>query len=281
MRIERADADHHGLGQTELRRPFGRQRPDRLVRRVRLRREEPAHRREPRLDGGEEVLVRQAVPLGGPEPLVPSGAAGALDGAGRERARQEARDEVAVLDPAARRLGDPPPLAQDVRRLRDDPFGRVDATDIAQIGSVPLRRDAVDPLGLLGRGVVLPQDEHRIGVVREVVAQGERRAVVIGQTRRRAGGVHGQPRDPRRSALARLREAGANRALHRLDAVAGVLAVLLAPRVRVPARRPPLIRRGGDGELGAVHRVHQQASDAVRAEVQPDDEASVRHRISP
>ena len=267
MAVEGAAADHHVRGKPELRGPLRRKRADRNVGGAGFGVKPVAKPGQQRVDSGEELLGGQPAPACVPHRLVPGGAAAADHGERLGAAGQFAGDPVAVLDPAVRGGAD---LRIDLQRVQDlapEPFARIDAPFVdAEIGPAPACGILVDPGRLGDRGVVLPQNEHRVGVVGELRFQRERRAVTVHRARGRAGGVDRDAGDA--GSILPLERAFDHR-LDSLKVIERVLAESVVRGVAVSALRPAGVIVYAGGELLAVFG-DQHGADAVGAEIKTD-----------
>ena len=114
--------------------------------------------------------------------------------------------------------------------------------------------------------MVLPQNEHRVGVVGELRFQRERRAVTVHRARGRAGGVDRDAGDA--GSILPLEHAFDHR-LDSLKVIERVLAESVVRGVAVSALRPAGVIVYAGGELLAVFG-DQHGADAVGAEIKTD-----------
>ena len=172
-----------------------------------------------------------------------------------------------MLDGAGGRGADARIGAEDVEDLAPEPLAGIDAPLVGGVvGSVAGMGGLVDAVCLLEGRVVLPEDEHGVGVVGELGAQGEREAGGVREAGRRAGGVDSDAGDGGGVALG---EGLADGVRHRLDIVEGVLAEAAGRRVGVASLAPARI--GADG----LHQrepllVDEEGADAVASEIQSE-----------
>ena len=191
VRVECADRDRRARFQAEPRRPFFRQRSGRRVRRAGLFEQPIFQPAQERIELDQKRLVRQAAPRFMPHRLVSGGAPAALH---RERigvAGQQRGHPVAMLHPRKRRLADVGVFAQHAQNFRPEPFRRIDAAlEFREIRAAPMLGKLVDFFGFFDAGVVFPENEHGVRVVRKFRLQRERRPVAVNRARRRAGRVN-------------------------------------------------------------------------------------------
>ena len=163
----------------------------------------------------------------------------------RRGAHQQPRDPVAVLAPGPGRRGHRGVGAQHVQHLGPEPLGRVDAAlEAGVVGAAPGARQVVDLVRLAHRGMVLPQHEHRVGVLGETRVEGERSArLVIDRGHRRSGRIDSDSDDG--VALRRAQRGGQlpASALQALGVVQGMLAEAVGRRVAVAPFAPAGIGR--------------------------------------
>jgi len=278
VRVERADRHHRLPREPEPLRPLGRQGAERRVGRERVAAQRRLERGQPGVELGEEGIRRIPAVPGVPQGLVPGGATAPLPAAKLARAGQHGRDPVAVLDEGDRGRGHRGIGREDVHRLRPEPLRRVDAAHVPRVvHAAPGAREPGQALGLGDRGVVLPEDEHRVRVVGEPVAESERAAQAIGQHRGRARRVDGDPAHARGDAGPRLGERLAERRLHALEVVERMLAVAIRDGVAVEPFGPAGVGPDRGGQLGAGGRVGDDAANRVGSEVDSNRTGCLAH----
>ena len=199
------------------------------------------------------------------------GGAAAADQLSRRGASGEfSGDPVAVFDPAVCGFPHCRIIPEHVQDLAPEPFARIDAALVfAEVGAVPLRGETVDPGRLVDCGVVLPEQEHRVGIFRKVGAECERDAVGVDRTGRRTGGVH---RDAGHPAGIGFPEDPADGRFHPFNIVQRMLAETVLRGVAVATIPPAGVVVDAGGKLFSCFG-DQHGPDAVRSEVEADQGA--------
>ena len=161
MAVKRAARDDHAFRQAEALRPLRAQRANRQI-------------------GSEGIgKQRQTAPALMPQRFM-SGATATTANILRARgAGEQGRHPVAQLNPGGGSLRDGAVLTRNVQNFRPEPFAGVNAADVAGIiGFARRMAQAGDGFRFFDRGVIFPQDEHRIRVFGELRTQ--RQYVAVG-----------------------------------------------------------------------------------------------------
>jgi len=172
--VEGADPDDDTVGQSEPLRPCGREHAGGPVAGEGVAIEPGPQAGQQGVETDQELLGGQSPPRFMPHRLVARGAAAALPGAGIAHAGQKRRNPVALLGPRKSRLAHLLILAQHMENFGPEPFGGVDPALVAGIvDAPPAFGEGVDLPGLADGGMVLPEHEHRVGIVGEFGLQGQ------------------------------------------------------------------------------------------------------------
>ena len=215
----------------------------------------PQNRNQQRVNLAEEALGRIPAPVAVPELLGTGNTVSPLHGGETAAAGQQVGNKIAFIHKcislAAHRLVG----TQDVQDLCPGAFGRIVIPALTDVVRRIAGTCGGEFLGLGSAGVVLPEDEHRIGIVSERRVKREGHALRVGEAYRASRGVD-------RNGFDRLRlGAGgdhlAQNRLKTLDVVERMLAELLAERVAPAPFGPAGVGtdcRGGDRAVRSVHK---------------------------
>ena len=280
--VEGAHRHHHVARQPELLRPLRGESPEGHVRGPGLGPESRLQRGQARVQPGEELAGRIPIEIRVPHRLVPGGATAALDPGQIVGPGQDGGNPVAVLEDGHRRPRDGGARGEDVEDLGPEPLRRVDAAlEPGEVDATPGAREIVDPRRLRDRGVVLPEDEHRVGIFRKRRGERERDALAVGEDGRGPGGVDGDPAHLGGHVASGRGQCLFERGLHALEVVERMLAEAVGDGIAIESLRPARIGGDGDAGDGAAGGIGDHRPHGVGAEVDADDVGSTCHEDLP
>ncbi|OPZ71023.1 MAG: hypothetical protein BWY83_01350 [bacterium ADurb.Bin478] len=187
--------------------------------------------------------------------------AAALQGQWIGIATQQSRQPVAMFHPGESGLSHSAINPQHMQNLGPEPFGGVDAALVLGIVfSAPGAGMMIDLLRLLDRGMILPQHKHGVGIFCKLRRQGQRDALLIHRTGRRACGVDGQSSHFGRCAGRGFLQRAGHRCLQSFDVIQGVLTKLILHGIAIKAGLPSGIVKNLAADLPAVGRINDQGA---------------------
>ena len=270
MAVESATGYHHIGREAQTLGPLLRQVTYDLLGRLGLGEHSFAQTREQGIECREELLRRQTAPLGMPHRLVTFGTTAAHNLRRLGRAGQDGGHPLAVLDNRVGSLAYRLILAQHMQRLGPEPLRGVDTALVSRVVDLPTTAQRVDLVGLLDGRVVLPEDEHGVGVLFEALLECQRRTLLVDEAGGRTRRVEGDTYD----ILGHLRRYGsqhlAYRSLQHLDIILRMLTVLVDGGVAIFALLPTGVVAHRRSERLAIHGVYQHGTSRVATVVQSD-----------
>jgi hypothetical protein len=145
----------------------------------------------------------------------------------------------------------------------------------------PRAREIVDPRRLRDRGVVLPEDEHRVGIFPERRGEREWDTLAVSEDGCGPGGVDGDPAHLGRHVASGRGQCFFERGLHALEVVERMLAEAVGHGIAIESLRPARIGGDGDARDGAAGGIGDHRPHRVRAEIDADDVGSTCHEDLP
>lgn len=265
MAVDIPHSDDDLLRQPQFRRPFGAERTCGRIAAVRPDGQTPQDGQQDGVESGEELFGRISAPLFGPHHLRPGDAKPRPQILHSAATGQHGRNPVAQLDDGPRIAAQAPGTPQQVQDLRPETLRRIVVARTAGVIDFAAGAEGGDLLRLPLRRVVLPQNEHRIGILLITRRQRQRRAGTIDQTRRAGSRIHGDGayRLRRRT----LRNDLPQHLLQPLQIIQRMLAELRLRGIAVQTPAPAGVIADGDGNLFAGFGVGQQRPHRVGAVV--------------
>ncbi|CCJ96418.1 hypothetical protein BN131_4091 [Cronobacter malonaticus 681] len=183
MAVKRAAGNHHALRQAEALRPVGAQVAHRNVGGESVGKHRVIEMLvNQRIKLIEEACRRQAAPAFMPQRFMTGAATAAANIRRAGGAGEQGGHPIAQLNPRGGSLRQGAVLACHMQDLGPEPFAGVNPADVARIVRFARRMaQAGDFFRFLHRGVIFPQHEHRVGVVRELRVK--RQHVTVGVNR--------------------------------------------------------------------------------------------------